>query len=143
MTYTYNQIINVFNDIADNNVYVKRFGSGEINDFEVFGPNTAEYPYLWVVPQGAIINENTINYTFRVMAFDIDNTDDSLQQEILSDTLRILIDVIKDFRYRTTNDLVLIGSPNCIPFTHRFVDYNSGWYADMVIETPLENNPCD
>lgn len=140
---TYNQIVKTFNDIADSNVFIKRFGSGEINDIEVFGPELADYPYLWIVPQQVVIGENTLNYVFRVMSFDIDNTDDSLQQEILSDTLRILIDVIKDFRYRLTDDVNIQGEPTAVPFTHRFVDYNTGWYADLTIITEIDNNPCE
>ena len=140
---TYNQIVKTFNDIADSNVFIKRFGSGEINDIEVFGPELADYPYLWIVPQQVVIGENTLNYVFRVMSFDIDNTDDSLQQEILSDTLRILIDVIKDFRYRLTDEVNIQGEPTAVPFTHRFVDYNTGWYADLTIITEIDNNPCE
>lgn len=143
MTYTYNQIIKLFNDIANANPFVKRFGAGEINDVEVFGPENAEYPYLWIVPQQVTIGESTLNYVFRVMVFDIDDTDDSKQQEILSDTLRTLIDVIKEFRYRLSNDVNIQGDPVAVPFTHRFVDYNTGWYADMTIVTDANNNPCD
>jgi hypothetical protein len=143
MAYTYNQIVKEFEDIAINNVFIKRFGAGEINDIEVFGPETVEYPYLWIVPQQAVIGENTLNYVFRVMVFDIDNTDDSLQQEILSDCLRTLIDVIKDFRYRLSDSVDIQGDPTAIPFTHRFVDYNTGWYSDLTIITEIDNNPCE
>jgi len=143
MSYTYNQIVKVFNDIADTNPFIKRFGSGEINDIEVFGPTVAEYPYLWIVPQQTTIGENTLNYVFRVMVFDIDELSDKLQQEILSDCLQTLIDVIKDFRYRLTDDVYIQGEPVAIPFTHRFVDYNTGWYSDLTIITEINNNPCE
>jgi len=143
MNYSYNQIIHEFETIATNNPFIKRFGAGEITDVEMFSPTSGLFPYLWIVPQGVDIAENTLTYTFRVMVFDIDNTDDSHQRDILSDTLRILIDVIKNFRYITDNDVSIEGTPTAVPFTHRFVDYCTGWYSDMRIITELDNNPCD
>lgn len=144
MSYTYNQILKKLETISMSNPFVKRFGSGEIQQLDTDAPNETDYPYTWVVPQSVSIGENTLNYKFRVMVFDQDDTDDHNQQEILSDTLRTLIDIIKTFRYDNGQDYNLGAPiPEAFPFTHRIVDYVVGWYCDLEIETELDNSPCD
>lgn len=142
MSYTYNQIIKEIETIALANPFIKRFGAGEISDIETDGPTSALYPICWVVPQQTEIGENDMIYTLRVLVFDIDDTDDSKQQEILSDTLQTLTDIIKKFR-NYNDQYTLDGRPLCMPFTHRFVDYNTGWYTDLRIITEFANNPCE
>ena len=99
MAYTYNQILKKLEDISMSNPFIKRWGSGEIQALEMQSLTEVDFPYAWVVPQTVEIGENTLNYKFRFMVFDIDSTSDKYQQEILSDTLRTLIDIIKTFRY--------------------------------------------
>lgn len=139
---TYNNIIDVFKDIAANDPFIKRFGSGEITEGALEASNSGLYPLLWVVPQSALMTENTLDYTFRVLVFEQDDTDDSKQQLILSNDLQIIIDIIKRFKYELDDDVSISGSQTLVPFSHRFVDYCTGWYSDMTITTPLDNSPC-
>lgn len=141
MSLTYKQIINKFEQIASNNPFINRYGSGEITEIEVSGPTSGDYPILWIVPQQVEVGENDLVYVVRVLVFDIDDTDDSKQEEILSDTLRTLIDVIRTFR-NEDSDYQSSDRPICLPFTHRFVDYNTGWYTDLRLITDMNNNPC-
>ena len=141
MSITYNNIIKKFSDIAVMNPFISRFGAGQINDVEKI--NDGAFPVLWVVPQSADFDNSTLTYRFRVMVFDIDQSDDSLQQEILSDTLQILIDVKKVFQYDTDYDYTVDETTSATPFTERFVDYTTGWFADIDVITDLNNNPCN
>lgn len=138
---TYNQIIKKFNDIADTNPFIKRFGAGQINDVEKI--SNGDFPVLWVVPQSADFGENELTYRFRVMVFDIDESDDAHQQEILSDTLQILIDVKKVFQHDEDYDYTVSETTIATPFTERFVDYTTGWFADIDVVTDLNNSPCN
>lgn len=145
MSYTYNQIIKKMESIALANPFIKRFGVGEIQALDTQSPTSADFPYCWIVPQEVEIGENALSYKFRVMVFDIDETSDSHQQEILSDTLLTLIDIIKTLRYDSGTDYDLndYPFPTAVPFTHRLVDYVVGWFADLTIITEMDNSPCD
>ena len=143
MTYTYNNIIKLFEDIATANPFIKRFGSGEMNEIEVNSPTSQLYPLMWITPQLVDITENTLEYTFRLMIFEVDDIDDSKQQLILSNCLQILVDVIKTFKYQLDSDTNITSTQTAIPFTHRFVDYCTGWYADIKIITDADNSPCN
>ncbi len=145
MSYTYNQIVKKLETISLSNPFVKRFGTGEIQQLDTDSPTSTDFPMVWCVPQTVEIGENTLVYKFRVMVFDQDDTTDFHQQEILSDTLRTLIDIIKTFRMDTGTDYTLNDSPfpQATPFTHQLVDYVVGWYCDLDIITDLDNSPCD
>jgi len=140
---TYNNIIKLFKDISETNPFIKRFGSGEMNEIEVDGPTSQLYPLMWITPQLVDINENSLEWTFRLMIFEIDDIDDSKQQLILSNCLQILVDVIKTFKHEIDDDVTISTPSSAIPFTHRFVDYCTGWYSDIKIITNADNSPCD
>jgi hypothetical protein len=142
MSKTLNQIISRLNVIANKHYFINRYGFGELSDIDVAGPEDVDYPLMWVVPQGADFDENTLTYVLRVIIMDIDDLDDSKRNEIMSDTLRTLIDVVKQFKTDDDYEWNIDETTNAIPFSQRFVDYTTGWYADIRIITDLDNNPC-
>lgn len=141
---TWNNIVMEFSNIANNNPFIKRFGSGEMVDIETDGPNSPLYPLLWVVPQFVNITEYSLEYTVRILVIEPDEEDDSKQQTILSDNLQIIIDVIKTFKYKVDKDYTIVDTDLiCNPFAHRFVDYCVGWWCDIKIATDLNNSECN
>jgi hypothetical protein len=143
MSKTLNQIIERFETIATDHLFIERFGFGELSDIDVAGPNDVDYPLMWVVPQGADFDEQTLIYTLRVIIMDIDDTDDSKRNEIMSDTLRTLIDVVKIFKNDDTYEWNIEETISATPFSQRFVDYTTGWFADISIITDLDNSSCN
>jgi len=141
MSITFNQLLLKFEALANDHLQIKRFGSGPIEDVNTFSPSSGDFPVLWVVPQAAKLGKNTLVYTMRILVFDIDETDDSNRDEILSDTLQILNDIFQqimedDDNYEVNTDLI------ATPFNQRFVDYCTGWYADIEITTDINNSLC-
>ena len=139
---TYNQIIDTFKDIANNHLQIHNFGDGVLEDINTIKYNGGQFPVLWVIPQSAELGENGLTYKMRVLVFDIDETADTFRRDILSDTLQILNDVIKNFK-NDSDDYFVGGTNTAIPFTQNFADYVTGWYVDINIETGIDNNPCD
>jgi hypothetical protein len=141
MSITFNQLLLKFEALANDHLQIKRFGSGPIEDVNTFSPSSGDFPVLWVVPQAAKLGKNTLVYTMRILVFDIDETDDSNRDEILSDTLQILNDIFQqimedDDNYEVNTDLI------ATPFNQRFVDYCTGWFADIEITTDINNSLC-
>ena len=148
---TFNQIVQKFKVIGTNHLFINRFGTGQVTDIDATISDYIQFPVLWIIPQSIEVAENTVSYTFRTMVFDLVNTDDTPETEVLSDTSSTLIDVIKLFRYDGLDGIDTDGTPydytinetiQMIPFTERFTDYVSGWYADITIITDGNNNPC-
>jgi hypothetical protein len=140
---TYNQILTRFEELQIANPFLKRFGAGDISQMDSILPESIEYPFMWVVPQNMEVGDHTITYRFRVLIFDQDSIDDSHQQEILSDTLRICQDIISNFRSLSQDDVQIDTPIQCIPFTERFVDYVAGWYFDINIIADSPSPDCD
>lgn len=137
-------VIKEFQTIATNHAFINRFGNGPIDDVNVEIPNDGKYPVLWVIPQSVLLDNNSIIYNIRILVFDIDSTDDSLRDQILSDTLMTLNDVVKLFRNGgPSNDYEVPQIPQALPFEQEFVDYCVGWYCDLQIATDGMNSNCD
>lgn len=139
---TYNTILKTFNEIATNHKQINNFGNGTLDEVNTFS-NEGKFPVLWVVPQGVQLGTNSMIYTLRVMVFDISDTDDSLDEELLSDTILILNDVMvilntQDFW--NGDEASVINVPRATPFRQKFTDYCVGWYADFDIEVPAFNS---
>lgn len=142
MTTTLRQMNDLLMTIADKHLMINRYGFGELNEVNVVGPEAAEYPLMFVVPQQSLIAENQLVYTLRIIIMDIDDTDDSKRVEILSDTLQTLNDIILLLKTINNNDFNVDSDTTCYPFSQRFVDYTVGWWADISIITDIYNNPC-
>lgn len=150
-TTSYNQLIEVFRRISLRHSQIKRFGNGVIEDVNIFGDKTPEFPILWVVPQSVDLKQNVLIYKMRILVFDIDSTSDTYRVEILSDTLRILNDVIKllkeeqeiYFNNILIGDYTIRQDSTAFPFVQMFTEYCSGWYSDIMIETNQDNSLCD
>ena len=141
MAITLNELLKKFEDLSDQHLQIKRFGSGPIEDVNTFSPSSGEFPILWIVPQNVRLSENTLIYIIRVLIFDIDETSDLNRNEILSDTLLILNDIFQQFKnddnnFEVNTDLI------ATPFNQRFVDYCTGWFADIEITTNINNSLC-
>src|SRR4051812_27817439 len=89
---TYNQILAVFQDIADAHLQIKQFGAGDPADI----PEGVDYPLMWTVYDPAQINLSlrSDEISFKVLFADLLHEDKSNEQEILSDQKQIACDVV-------------------------------------------------
>lgn len=137
---TFNNLKQLFNNIADAHYQIKDFGFGDL--WEIEGTNSNLYPRLWVVPQDSNILGNVVQRSFKFIVMDLVDKGEEIENEVLSDTEQILVDIIKilkneSFKYNVIND------PQLVPFTEQHGDDVSGWAADIIIETDYNNAYCD
>ena len=142
--YTLNNLIGLFQGIADAHYQIKYFGFGELWEVDgVTAKKMEDCPVLWVVPTGATQEENTTVFTFDILAFDNVNKDESNENEVLSDTIQILQDVVRIIR--DNSDDYEIDSFNNIylPFTEKFNSQCTGWSTSMGIRVAFDATQCD
>jgi hypothetical protein len=138
---TYNQEIQLFRDIVTNHKQLRSFGTGE--EWELNGTIKAGFQNytLYAVPIEANTTENTIQTTFMLICCGVAFKDKSNEDEIVSDCRSILIDIHKiikehdDFDISSTNPM--------IPFKEEYGDWMAGWRQEIILESSLNNNPCD
>jgi len=144
MATTLTNLIQEFTNIADYNVFIKRWGHGPISDVNTVTPRGGAFPVQWVIPQTVELGENGVVYSVRILIFDADRSDDSQRLNIMSDCLQIINDVVKVFRNGGSDDSYEVTNiPIATPFEQEFVDYCVGWYVDLDISTDSMNSPCD
>jgi nicotinamidase-related amidase len=137
------QVIDEAKDFVTNHEFINRFGVGPIENINLTLSDDSKYPVLWIVPQDVRILNNSIEYKFRFLIFDKDDTDDSLRNQKLNDTLATAIDIVKYFSEDTRLEIEVTNTSNASPFEQQFVDYTVGWYLDLSLATDAQNNPCN
>jgi hypothetical protein len=112
--------------------------------------NSPYYPYFFVVPQDVIQKFGFMEYKFTFIVSDIIQRDLENQNDVLSDTLQIMDDILGQFRLSVTeslgnfNELFYLDTPiTCIPFLEKYDDLLGGWTADVTIQVMIPLDRCD
>ncbi len=151
MRVSYNQVIKQLNDFADSHKQVKSFGNGDL--WEVVQHDQMQnfnYPLMWIVDQAAAVGDGDFTWNFQVFVMDIVRKDDSNENEVKSDCVQILIDLIAYFEQRTatTNNVDWLKvniqkSGTMTSFTERFEDDLTGWSCGVSFTMPFNYDNCD
>jgi len=145
MKITYNQIIKQFEDFATAHKQINEFKTGDL--WEVVQKETLaelNYPMLFVQDSPANIGEGFITNGFNILVMDKAN-EGTIETEVKSDTLLILLDTIAYFEKLYTDNWSFVKiekSGSISSFTERFDDTLTGWTMSMQLKQPLEYNEC-
>lgn len=140
MKATYNQIINAFDTFCTNHLQLNTFYSGDTWDFQT---TNSVYPVLILLPQPSRIENGRVVLMFNIFIADILNKDQSNLDEIYSDTLLIMTDLISYFKDNDSYEFYLNETSVTIePFNEKFDDIVAGWMANIEIEIPNSGSTC-
>ena len=151
MNISLNIIKNILKLYVDNNKIIKNFYYGDIQ--KLTNENSSfEYPLLGVVPTGSSINKvetrfNSITYNFNIICADLVNGDESNVDDILSDTVQNLSDLVSFLdqnEYFNEYDINLNGTTiTMTSFFERFSDVVAGHTCLLSIEVPWKYIDCE
>jgi len=145
---TYRQMVNTFSEIATNHLQIQSFNSGSLNDLDIEKLDADKFPLLYITPQPAIVDAQTLTYSFDVVVADQIQEDMTDIDDTYSETLLIIKDVISNFRQATQTESWAdqrtdIEMPiSLTPFTSRFANLLTGWAGTFNIVVNNENNLC-
>ena len=145
---TINQLISVFKDIATRHYQINGFGIGD--SWEIGADKAYMHPVLWINPTTANMPSTDTGYKtfeidFDVRVFDLVHKDESNENEVLSDTIDILKDIITEFKghpYYVNSQLNIIGDISFEAFTEEFDEEVSGWLCEISLMTPILTSFC-
>jgi hypothetical protein len=151
MKVSYNQVIKQLNDFATNHKQVKSFGNGDLWEVVQHDQLTNfNYPLLWVVDQAASMGDGDFTWNFQVIVMDIVRKDESNENEVKSDCVQILIDLVAYFEQLNNelnnvnwNQVQLVRSGSVELFTERFEDELSGASVQLGLRFPQNYNYCE
>ena len=146
----YNAVIDALKCVAINHGLVHSVSAGNIDSIDTDAD--AVYPLVHIVPGNVTAGVQQITFSFNVIAMDLVKKDESNEQQVLSDTLQILVDIIAQYKnglflkvqqndsiYGQTDDT----SYSLEPFTERFDNVVSGWNCILNLTVPANYYACD
>ena len=150
MNTTYNNIIDSLACVSLAHTMVNSVSTGDIENIDTSG--ITKYPLIHIVPTSVTSGVNTLTYDFNILAMDLVQTDESNEQDVLSNTLGILTDIIAQYKqganlgiypdnkgvYAQVDD----ADFSLEPFTERFDNVVSGWNCSFSITMPHNYFTC-
>jgi hypothetical protein len=91
-----------------------------------------------------------MSYSFSVIVMDLMSTKDyNIENQLLSDTLQIIDDILAQFKYSVDPNTGLYQNKYDVniplsftPFTERFDDFLVGWTMDLSVIVDVPINRC-
>ena len=153
---TFEKAVGFLETIATKHYQINSFHSGDLDEVDINKLGAKDYMILYAEPSNAVMNTGVLTYTFTLYVMDMINEEvgDAPNKQRLgrlttySETLRILNDVIAEFKHSLSteswvDDEVVLQLPiTCEPFTARFDNLLTGWSASITIEVNNKNNLC-
>lgn len=133
-----NQAINALQTIANNHLQLKgSFVFCDVADLEA--KNELKYPLLWADVIPAQFGTKTIDLNLQLTCVDMVSKGLENEQDVLSDTLQILSDVVTTIRQDPTYfDLFIISeSLSATPIKDHYQDEVAGWVCNVTLQ--IEN----
>ena len=144
---TLNMLYDMFRSIGTDSLFIKTTTIGDV--FEVDLTKTT-YPLMHVGTQTANYTKNTLGYSFQIIVMDLVSKDECNEEDVLSDMLQVIGDVISKLKNSDFNtdyenfrhDIRIQDSISCEPFTERFDNEVTGWTANVSINVDFNASAC-
>jgi hypothetical protein len=139
---TYNEIIKAFTDICNRHKQVNSFYSLQTWEFQT---KENVYPAVLLIPLPSIIQQGQTVLSFELHVMDLLNKDNTNLNEVHSDTLQIINDIVAevaegDFSYGFNLNTESIS---VTPFEDTLDDRVAGWVATLDIEIANGLDDCN
>lgn len=98
------------------------------------------YPLMWMLPTPVSVHDHYTVYTFTLALFDLVDKAEVIENEVLSDTLQIIHDLMVMLRYEADKSRkfsFLNTNIDVRPTTDEFDDELTGWFCDVSIKVPV------
>ena len=149
---SYNNVIDTLKCVGEQHLNIQTVTSGDI--WEIDLEKNTLFPLFHINPVNVTVSLNTRTFNFQLFVMDLVEPDESNEQEVLSDCLEIMNDIIaiykhgeilysydaahgEEQRYFIDNDFTIE------PFTERFDNAVTGWVMSFAITVENELNSCN
>ena len=102
-----------------------------------------EFPLLHVNPVNVQIDEATMTMNFQLFIADIVTEDTESEEDVLSDVLLIVTDILSLLRNQTYEGFFTEGNFTIEPFVERFDNSLTGWVVNVPIIVDNDYQSCD
>lgn len=138
-----NQALSALQAIADSHLQLKgSFIFCDVADLEA--KNELKYPLLWADVVPAQFSTKTIDLNLQLTCVDMVSKGLENEQDVLSDTLQILSDVVTILRQDPTyfNMFIINESLSATPIKDHYQDEVAGWVCNVTLQIENAYNMC-
>ena len=149
---SYNNVIDTLKCVGEQHLNIHSVTSGDL--WEIDLSKMTIFPLFHINTVNVSVGMNTRTFNFQLFVMDLVEPDESNEQEVLSDCLEIMNDIIavykhgeilysydaaagEEQRYFIDNDFTIE------PFTERFDNAVTGWVMSFAITVENELNSCN
>ena len=149
---SYNNVIDTLKCVGEQHLNINTVTSGDLWELDL-EKNTL-FPLFHINPVNVTVGMNTRTFNFQLFVMDLVEPDESNEQEVLSDCLEIMNDIIaiykhgeilygydaaagEEQRYFIDNDFTIE------PFTEEYDNAVTGWVMSFSITVENELNSCN
>jgi hypothetical protein len=142
---TLNQIVSQITNLATAHEQIAESGVG---DFAEWQAKERSYPILWVFHESTAVSQMEIAFSIRLICADRvivgeeGNDTQGHEQEVISDTLLVLLDFLAYFQQNHNQPYNVVTSATIDPFTERLNDRLAGNSVTIQIRQPFDWNKC-
>lgn len=133
---TYNQIIEYLRLFAKSHIDVERFEEEDEDQMSAITSMDEKFPMMFVTPIGNSFGYQMNDYSLRIYCYDRLTKDRLNNTNIRSKTNQILNDLDVWLRKESTLPFEITETSNAVPFSSELMTDVSGWYIDILIESP-------
>ena len=161
---TYNNVINTLKNIGDNHNQIETVTTGDIYDVNL--EKMEKFALMHINPVNVTTGDFGLTYNFQIFIMDLVSEDAnwtatniqsannlSNEQEVLSETLQISVDIISLLRHSLQQSEVGVndvnyplyfaeGQQTLEPFTERFDNLLTGWVFSISILVDNDFDAC-
>jgi hypothetical protein len=149
MNLSYKNIIDIFQQAADQHLAIKSFATGPIDWLD--NPQNIDFPLMFARPltsQGMIQNNNGTGafkaYQFEIYMIDVPHlTDGDENTKILSDTEQYMMDILAYFNFGIDQQNIFITQKTITPIWEAFNDRATGWVMLLEVKIPYYLDYCN
>lgn len=132
MQQSLNQILNKLKTFAESHLQLNgNFVFCDVADLEA--KNDLRYPLLWADVQPSTWSNKVFTLSLQITCIDIVLKDSSNEQDVLSDTLQILNDMIASLRQDLyySQDFEIVENISATPIKDSYGDEVAGWVSNI------------
>lgn len=138
---THNKIVKLLEDISTNHYQLNGFGFGDV--WEYLASSTPATPCLWGILGNTTREKNEVIMNYTLLVFDLVKSNEGNEDEVLSDTQRIVFDILSILNSPLYSTQFILNPSNSMEdFTERFDSSVAGWKVDIQIRTTFDNDVC-
>tara|TARA_R100000541_G_scaffold8276_4_gene15852 strand:- start:564 stop:1004 length:441 start_codon:yes stop_codon:yes gene_type:complete len=138
---TFNNAIKLFKDVGNSHMMINTVSVGDIHEIDL--EKFTEFPILHVNPVNVNVNESTMTMNFQLFFCDIVTEDNESEEDVLSDQLQVVTDILSLLRNETYDGFYTEGNYTIEPFVERFDNSLSGWVVSVPIIVDNDYQSCD